>query len=76
LIRFETVSLPGSDPPLDAGFDPRNHRRMHAFSASDVDPLNPLQQEIPDAEFAIPNLGRVLRIDRHETSRVRLTVLV
>ena len=48
---------------------------MHAFSASNLQTLNPFQQEIPDAQLAVANLGDVLGIDRHETSRTELTVL-
>ena len=61
----------GRNPPLDARFDAGDHRGIDAFAARDLDPLKPLEQQIPDPELAIPNLSHVLRINGHSTPRSR-----
>ena len=59
----------GHDPPLDAGFNPRNDRGMHAFPPGNLDTLKPFEELVPHSELAVANLGDVLGIQGHQGLR-------
>lgn len=52
----------GRDAALDAGLDPGDHRRIDAFTTRDLHALDAFQEQIPDAELAVPNLRNVARL--------------